>query len=74
MRTHPDFQIGNTESPMPKIAIGRYASFSCPSFDSLRMKSPEHGGSGGTVEKWFNTVMDLGGRRRRQTESLGLQQ
>src|SRR2546425_5322971 len=71
MRTHPDFQIRNTESPMPKITIGRYASLARPSLDSLRMKPSEDGGSGGAVEKRLSSLMWLSARSAGQTEFLG---
>jgi len=56
---------------MPKITIGRYASFSCPSLDSLRMEPPENSGGGGAVEKRFNCLMCLCGLSGAQTESFG---
>src|SRR2546427_11977576 len=71
MRTHPDFQIRNTESPMPKITIGRYASLARPSLDSLRMKPSEDGGSGGAVEKGLSSLMWLSARSAGETEFLG---
>jgi hypothetical protein len=54
MRTHPDFQVRNTELPTPKIAVGGDAPFSCPSLNGLRVKTPKDDSSGGAVEERLN--------------------
>jgi len=49
MRTHPDFQIRNTELPTPKIKVGGDAPFSCPSLNGLGVKTPKDDSCGGAV-------------------------
>jgi len=70
MRENPEFQLGSAEFPSPEIMIGGYAPLACSAPDSLRMKAPGDGGSGGALEKRFNGLNWTAALGRRRIKSI----